>query len=493
MQEIINTGWPLILIISLVVGIAHFGLNKEHARLSFPHQMLPLIIVSAIVFFVPLYLFNPDINFHYLAASYVAGILVCMIIQCYLPKVELTMGIVCFLAVFLAYKFLPDNLILCTGLFSVGLFSGLVLRLLRAEKFLGNLLVASAVILPLYTGITWLKVLNLTGPELDKRMFLLFVTAAIAFCYAFGLTFLKNDKYAFKRQGALVVAALVIYLVLNNFLEVSVNFIYLVVAGFVLAQIFDSFEIKSYFDVKTTTLNAVAAFGIVLLVGFILTRIFGIWGLILVSVCMLATASHNAERLLNWPVIASLFFSIKALVHIFVNQTTLNVTGLNLNHPYVYVGLIIGFVVPFIILAATAAYKTRFVSFNLITLILFALMLPLMACYILHAEAAGAMILSMSISSLVVAVGGKIAGKELDNKQSQLVANAILPLTALSGLMILFSQELITWGNLATREARAATFIAISVISVILVLALFKVEDRGPEEFYPEHEPELDA
>lgn len=493
MQEIINTGWPLILIITLVIGIANFGIHKDQAKFAFPHQSLPLILISAIIFFVPLYLFNPEVNFHHLVGAYVVGVLACMLIQCFLPKVELTMGILCFLVVLLAYKLIPDNLMFSLGIFSIGVFSGLVLRLLRAEKFLGNLLVSAAVILPLYSGIVWLNVLKLDTPTLDKRMFLLFVTAVIAFAYSFAMNFFKNDKYAFKRQGALIAAALVIYLIFNNFLEVSANFIYLVVGGFVLAQIFDSFEIKEYFNAKMMTLNAVTALGIVLLVGFILTRLFGVWGLILVSVCMLATASHHSEKLLNWPVIASIFFSVKALVHIFINQTTLNVTGLNLNHPYVYVGMIIGFIAPFVILAATVAYKDRFVSFNLLTLILFALVLPVMACYILHAEAAGALILSMSVSSIVVAIGAKILGREFKNKPARLVANGILPLTALSGLVILYSQELINLGNLATREARASTFVAIALISVILILSLFKVEDRGPEEFYPDQEPELDA
>lgn len=486
MQELFNNGWLIMLILTVVLSLTHIGLNKDVIKFTFPFKSLPLTLVAVIFFWIPLYLFNMDANLLLLIIPYLLGVVFVFTFQCLSPRSETFMALLAFLFFLLIHKIAPENILFILTVFSVGSLSGIVLRLLRAEKFSGNMLSAICVILPIYVAYEWLNIIKLTSVELDKRMFIVFVVAMLALAYNFAINFIKDDEKGLKRFGALVLAALVINLIFTNFLALSVNYIYFVVAGFVFAQILDIIDRKQKKDKNTYVFESMTGFGLILLVGFIATRIFGVWGLILLSLCCLTTVSSASEKLLNWPVIASLFFGVKTLVHIFIEQTTLNVTGLNFNHPYVYVGLIIGLTIPFILIAITVAYKTKFVGFNLLTLFAFGLVVPIMSSYLIHAEASGAMILALSLSALIATVFGKLLGELLDNKATKIVSNAMLPLAALMGVMLIATDALIVMGNIASRDTRAVTFITGVVVSFIVVLALYKVEDREEEDFYPE-------
>lgn len=486
MQELFNNGWMIMLILTVVLSLTHIVLNKDIIKFSFPFKSLPLTLVAVIFFWIPIYLFNADANLLVLTIPYLLGVLFVMIFQCLSPRSETFMAFLAFLFFLLIYKIAPENMLFILTVFSVGSFSGIVLRLLRAEKFSGNLLSAMCVMLPIYVGYEWLNNLQLTSIDLSKRTFLIFVVAMLALTYNFAINFIKEDEKGLKRFGALVLAALVINLVFTNFLALSVNYIYFVVAGFVFAQILDIIDKKQHKDNKTLVFESFTGLGLILLVGFIATRIFGVWGLVLLSLCCLTTVSSCSEKLLNWPVIASLFFGTKALVHIFIEQTTLNVTGLNLNHPYVYVGLIIGLTIPFILMAVTVSYRAKFVGFNLLTLFVFALIVPITASYLIHAEASGAMILSLSVSALIASVFGKFIGEFLDNQATKIISNAMLPLASLMGIMVIATNTLIEMGNIASRETRAVTFVTATVITFIVALALYKVEDKEEDDLCTE-------
>lgn len=486
MQELINTAWPIMLIVSLVLAIAHIGLHKKDVKFTLPLNVLPLSIVTGIVFWLPVYIFNPDVDIWTLLLPYVLGFVLSLIIQTLEPKAEIFMASLCFILFLLFYKVSPDIFLLVIKFFSLGLVAGIVLRLLRAEKFLGNLLVTTSIVLPLYSGFTWLYTLNLASNELDKRQLLILIVTIIALAYAFTLTFLKDDKFGLKRLGLLIITTLVLFIVLVNLLNLPISYLYLIVAGFGLAQVLEGLNSNEKADNKSMTLDAITGSGLILLAGFILTRLFGVWGLIIVSLCCVATVSSKSERLLNWPVIASLFFSVKAMVHIFIEQTTLNVTGLNLNHPYVYVGLMVGLILPFVVLVLKLTIKEKFVGFNFFALFIFGFVTPLMAMYLIHCEASGALILGLSVTALIFAVAGKIAGKVADNKSFKIIANSMLPLAGLISLLMLSTQDIIEIGNIATRQDRAIVFVAVALVMIIFTISLYKVKDHTTEEFYPE-------
>ncbi|MEW5821173.1 MAG: hypothetical protein AB1782_13350 [Cyanobacteriota bacterium] len=486
MQDIIYTGWSIILITTIVLGIAHIGINKNTIKFHFPTVSLPLTLLCGVFFWCPLFFFNQEMDILSITIPFVIGILLSLVAQCMQPKSELFVSTVCFLVVLLIYKMLPDNMFFILAMYILGFFVGAVLRLLRAERYSGNLLTTVALLLPIYAGFVWNKSIDIPASEFDKRIFLMLVITVLAFIYAFSLNFLQDDKKGLKRLGTLVVATLVIYLVFANILNLSVDYIYLVVAAFGFAQLLEGISSKASTTINSKAFDVIAGLSLILIVGFIVTRIFGIWGLIIISLCCQATTSYKSEKLINWPVIASLFFASKALVHVFIQQTTLNVTGLNLNHPYVYVGLMIGLFIPFLILGFTSVYYKKFTGVNVMLLILMALFTPLLSSYIIHCEASGAMVLGLSVSALILTIAGKILGEEFENKEIKIVSNAMLPLTGLIALMLISTQDLIIIGNIATRETRAVSFITVALITGLYILSQYRIKDHSYEEFYPE-------
>jgi hypothetical protein len=485
MQDIYYSGWAFIVIITVVLAIAHIGLHKKETKFNFPLAAMPLYGLTTLFFWLALQMFNFDKDWKLILIPFIAGLIISVLIQTFTPKGETSMALMSFFPFLIIYHYFQDNLIFILGLFTAGMLIGINLRLLRAEKFLGNMLASAAIVLPIYAGLSWLTTLGISGKDLNERFLLLISVTLLAGLYSFALNLFGEDKYGNKRQLALVVTVLVIWL-LNNYLNLEPPIIYLLAGSFVLAQILEVLHVKLSDDPKSYSLEAFTGLGLILITGFIVTRLFGIWGLILVSVCCLATSATHAEKTLNWPAIASMFFSVKVLIHIFINQTTLNVTGLNFTHPYVYVGLTIGLFIPFVILAFTVAYKEKFWASNFLILLVFGLVTPVMSNYLIHAEASGALILGFSVSALIVTIGGKILGTVFDHKDTRLMANSMLPLAGLTGLMLLLSQNLIEAGNIASRIARAETFAVVVALIILLAIAQLDITGHTEEEFYPE-------
>lgn len=486
MQEIYNTYLALIIIATAILPIAHLGIHNKTSKFHFPMVVLPLTALAGLFFWVPLHLFNTDKDWKIVLLPLIIGLAFSIFVQTFNPKAETAMASITLLPLLIIYRYFSNDLIFIMGIFIIGLLIGNVLRLLRAEKYLGNALISVTTALPVYAGFVWLNALNLPEKELNSKILLMIAVAFLAIVYSFTINLFKNDKRGFKRQGTLIITALLVFLIINNYLNMNVHYIYLIVGGFVFAQILEVIHSNKGRDKDALSLEVTMGLGLILLVGFILTRLFGIWGLILISLCCIATAGTNSEKPLNWPAIASLFFASKAIVHIFINQTTLNITGLNLNHPYVYVGLMIGLIIPFAIIGFTLAYKDKFASFNFLIVFIFGLTTPLLANYLIHSEASGSMILGLSISALLVTIGGKVFGVIYDNKSLRIVSNSILPLTGLIGLMVIINQQLIEIGNIASRIARAETFIALSLLIIIIAIVQLKITEHTEADFYPE-------
>jgi hypothetical protein len=485
MQDVYYTGWALVLITTIVLMIAHIGLHHKETKFTVPVKAIPLTMMTGLFFWVALQLFSVDKTWMLILIPFATGLIMSLLIQTFTPKAETAMGLLSFLPFLFIYKYFSDDMLYILGLFTVGMLVGVNLRLLRAEKYLGNALVSAAIILPVYAGITWMHTILPSEKLVSQNILTLIVVTLIAFAYSFAINLLGEDKHGNKRQAALIITVLLIWL-LNNYLTLDPKIIYLLAGGFVFAQILEVINLKKSEDAKSYTLEAFMGLGLILVAGFIVTRLFGIWGLILVSLCCSATSSINAEKTLNWPAIAAMFYSVKAIVHVFIEQTTLNVTGLNLNHPYVYVGLIIGLLIPFMILGFTAAYKHKFWGYNFLIIGVFGLITPLMSNYLIHTEASGAMILGLSVSALVANIGGKILGNIFDNKDIKVISNAMLSLAGLMGIMLILNQNLIDLGNLASRAARAEAFVVVAIIVILTAVAQLDVTGHTEEEFYPE-------
>lgn|GEM_PF-5653379 len=116
------------------------------------------------------------------------------------------------------------------------------------------------------------------------------------------------------------------------------------------------------------------------------------------------------------------------------------------------------------ILAIAAIYGKLFKGFNPFVLIISALVMPLLAAYLIHAEATGSLIIALSVSALILAIAGPI----FDIVKNYSVA--MLPLASLAGIVLINSQKLVAIGNLASRIQRIEVIISIAIILVLIIL-----------------------
>lgn len=332
--------------------------------------------------------------------------------------------------------------------------------------------------LPLYSSLYWFKVQDFGVDEVFTKIILILTVSILALLSSFALdTDIKVNNLA-KKAGVFVITSLLTYLVLNNFLTLPIKLVCFVISGFLFAAVLCLLNIRSEQDNKNTFFNAIAGFILILLVGFIATRLFGTWGLLLISLCCIGALPVESKNIVNFPVIAALFFSVKAIVQVFIQSNTLNVTGLNLNHPYVYAGLLIGFVMPVLILSFKYLYCKELKGFDPFMLIIAALIIPVLSIYLFHAEATGALIIALSVSALVFAVAGPIIAEKLNFNTIKKYSNAMLPLTGLAGIMLLNSQKLVDIGNLASRVQRIEVVAVITIILAVYIIIFLKIANK---------------
>jgi hypothetical protein len=413
-----------------------------------------LLVVSGALFWGTAFALNTGVEINMLKAvlALIVGVVLAIATEKLENKNSALTGAATFAAFLIVYKFISGNDILLMGLFVISFLAPITLSLMDEEGVADNKLAAVAVVLPLYVSLAWLKELNY-GVAVG--------VLALLSSFALNFDFKVNDIT--RRAGVFAVVALLTYLVLNNFFTLPLPVIGFVIGGFFAYLL--SLPKETYFDL-------ISGFVLTLLVGFIATRLFGTWGLLLLSLCCIGALPYKSEYFVSFPSLAALFFTIKAASQVFIQTNTLNVTGLNLNHPYVYAGLVLGMALPALILAVATTYGKDVKGFNPYTLVLSALIIPLTIVYLLHAEATAAFLVALSVSAFIFAAAAPAIIKTY--------SNAMLPLAGLVSIVLLTSQRLVDIGNLATRLQRIEV-IAITTLVIVLVSAVLFRFKRPPE------------
>ena len=478
MEKTLQSGWLFAFIATLIlIGINVF-LNKNLIKFCFNKFDFLTSSGIGVLFCAGLYALNFGTDLIKSLLALVLGLILSLFIQGLETKKEVLAGLGTFALFLIVYKFIGQANLILIGLFIVPVLVSSTLSIIKSNELLNNKLTPIAVLLPLYASLAWFKALGLGIDEIFTRTLLIFTVGVLALITTFTLDFDIKVNPMIKRAGIFIIVALLTYLIVHNFLTLPLNYVYLIIGGFLFANTLNLLNVNSDQNVKDVFFNSIAGFVLTLLVGFIATRLFGTWGLLLVSLCCIGTLSAESKNIVNFPTIAAMFFSIKAIVQVFIQSNTLNVTGLNLNHPYVYAGLLIGFALPILILYSVVIYNKELKSFNPLVLVISALIVPLISAYLIHTEATGALIIALSVSAMILVIAGPIFADKFNFDTAKNYSNAMLPLTGLVGIMLINFQRLIDIGNLASRLQRVEVIVSIVIILTIVFIALFKTSKQ---------------
>lgn len=481
MEKTLQSTWLIIFVLTLVLTGINVSLNKASIKFRFDKNDILNSIGFGMTFLGLGILFNLRLLNPFLAiGALIFGVILSVFIRSLNTKNEVLSGLGTFAIFLIVYKFISSHDVLLLGLFTAPAVASITASLIiKNDEFANNKLTSVAVLLPIYGSLAWLKVLDFGVEEVFTKIILVFSVVILALLSSFALSLDIKVDSTVKKTGVFIITALLTYLILNNFLTLPIKLTLFVIGGFLFANALNLLNIDSDQENKGTFFNSIAGFVLILLVGFIATRLFGTWGLLLISLCCIGALSIRSNNIIDFPVIAALFFSVKALIQAFIQTNTLNVTGLNLNHPYVYAGLLIGFALPVLILALTSQYSKKFRYFNIIVFLISALIIPLLSAYLFHAEATGALIIALSVSAFVITIVVSVIADKFNIVNAKNYSNIMLPLTGLAGIVLLNSQKIVDIGNLASRFQRIEVIIGITFIFALVLTILVKFINKS--------------
>ena len=271
--------------------------------------------------------------------------------------------------------------------------------------------------------------------------------------------FMRDDKILVKRLVLTLSGGLAYLVMVTKAVEAPeyVRLAALVGAGYGMAYALDALAIKK--DCATSAVKQILIIGIFTLLA---TRLFGNLGMAALGAgCMVGTFTQI-------PACAAIFFGARILEQVFAYTNVSNVTGINLNHPYVSASLYLGL---FSALGLMVLLKD--ISDRRVTASAFALASAAGTCavaYFLHSEAAGGYLISLIFSSVLVAIVGQSFFPEEEEK---VVNIALVPALATSCAMV--TAVLLQLGINATMEDRMAVIGALAAVTVIVLLASYFV------------------
>ncbi|CAN5214652.1 hypothetical protein BH11CYA1_BH11CYA1_17780 [soil metagenome] len=269
--------------------------------------------------------------------------------------------------------------------------------------------------------------------------------------------FMRDDKILVKRLVLTLSGGLAYLVMVTKAVEAPeyMRLAALVGAGYGMAYALDAIAIKK--DCATSAVKQILIIGIFTLLG---TRLFGNLGMAALGAgCMVGTFSQI-------PACAAIFFGARILEQVFAYTNVSNVTGINLNHPYVSASLYLGL---FSALGLMVLLKD--ISDRRITATAFALLSAAGTCavsYFLHSEAAGGYLISLIVSSILVAIVGQSFFPEEEEK---VVNVALVPALATSCAIV--TAGLLQLGLSATIEDRMTVIGAIAAVTVVVLLASY--------------------
>ncbi len=269
--------------------------------------------------------------------------------------------------------------------------------------------------------------------------------------------FMRDDKILVKRLVLTLSGGLAYLVMVTKAVNAPeyVRLAALVGAGYGMAYALDAIAIKK--DCATSAIKQILIIGIFTLLA---TRLFGNLGMAALGAgCMVGNFSQI-------PACAAIFFGARILEQVFAYLNVSNVTGINLNHPYVSAALYLGL---FSALGLMALLKD--VSDRRIAAAAFALLTALgtgAVSYFLHSEAAGGYLISLIVSAVLVAIVGQAFFPEEEEK---VVNVALVPALATSSAMV--SAGLLQFGLSATMEDRMTVIGVMGAVTFAALLASY--------------------
>lgn len=277
--------------------------------------------------------------------------------------------------------------------------------------------------------------------------------------------FMRDDKILVKRLVLTLSGGLAYLVMVTKAVNAPeyVRLAALVGAGYGMAYALDAIAIKK--DCATSAIKQILIIGIFTLLA---TRLFGNLGIAALGAgCMVGNFSQI-------PACAAIFFGARILEQVFAYTNVSNVTGINLNHPYVSAAVYLGL---FSALGLMALLKD--VTDRRISATAFALLSAIGTCavsYFLHSEAAGGYLISLIISSVLVSIVGQAFFPEEEEK---VVSIGLVPALATSCAMV--SASLLQTGLTATIEDRMTVIAVMGGITFAVLLASYFM-GRGKTE-----------
>ena len=405
-----------------------------------------------------------------------SAIVLITLFQVISTKKSVLFSLLGFLGFCLIFKFGGDNFLPLLGVYTIALCAPLTVLLLKKDLLTENFLPVFLTVFGSYAAVSLLDTMSFLPAEVvSKRLLLLMVVILVGLAFSFVVNVLNSEGTSIlNRLGALAVKLLVIFLILHNFLDINLHVIFFAMSFYAFMQVLDIASIKLNNHKESQVLNKIFMVGFILIGGFIATRVFGTFGLALLALASLSTLSYDPQKKINWPLIAGVFFAIKVIVQAFMATHSLNATGLNLTHPYVYVGLLIGIFLPFIAGAFIIEYSKKFYGLPYLVPFVAALVIPATLAYIIQIPASGAMIFGMSASGIVIASLASIYAVLKEHKDYIMLGSGIIPLGALSGMVLMLSDKLLEAGDVATRLQRAEAFLLVTILTIILLFVIQK-------------------
>ena len=269
--------------------------------------------------------------------------------------------------------------------------------------------------------------------------------------------FMRDDKILVKRLVLTLSGGLAYLVMVTKAVNAPeyVRLAALVGAGYGMAYALDAIAIKK--DCATSAIKQILIIGIFTLLA---TRLFGNLGMAALGAgCMVGNFSQI-------PACAAIFFGARILEQVFAYANVSNVTGINLNHPYVSAALYLGL---FSALGLMALLKD--VSDRRITAAAFATLSAVGTCavsYFLHSEAAGSYLISLIVSAVLVAIVGQAF---FPDEEEKVVNVALVPALATSCAMV--SAVLLQLGLNATMEERLTVIGAMGAITFVVLLGSY--------------------
>ena len=269
--------------------------------------------------------------------------------------------------------------------------------------------------------------------------------------------FMRDDKILVKRLVLTLSGGLAYLVMVTKAVNAPeyVRLAALVGAGYGMAYALDALAVKK--DCATSAIKQVLIIGIFTLLA---TRLFGNLGMAALGAgCMVGNFSQI-------PACAAIFFGARILEQVFAYANVSNVTGINLNHPYVSAALYLGL---FSALGLMALLKD--VSDRRIAAAAFAALAAVGTCavsYFLHSEASGGYLISLIVSAVLVSIVGQAF---FPDEEEKVVNIALVPALATSCAMV--SAGLLPLGLTATMEDRMTVIAAMAAATVAVLLGSY--------------------